>query len=259
VERIKNGEFTWADVIARDLDAQSTFYESLFGWTHEDFPYDGGVYRMFKDDERTVAGISQMPPEQMQQRMPSTWNIYIVAEDVDKTVAKAAELGAKTVMPPMDVPGFGRMAGIEDPTGAYIFLWKAVGTNESMEYGPPGTLAWFDLTTRDPQRAIEFYTKLLGWEVEKLEAGQMPYWRVKVNGEGQGGIMPMPDSVPPEVPSYWMAYVGVADARASADKAKDLGAKVVVDAMPVGDMLIFAVLQDPEGATFALLQPLMPG
>jgi predicted enzyme related to lactoylglutathione lyase len=42
-------------------------------------------------------------------------------------------------------------------------------------------------------------------------------------------------------------------------KAKELGATVVAGPTQVGDMLIFAVVADPAGATFALLKGLKPG
>jgi predicted enzyme related to lactoylglutathione lyase len=37
---------------------------------------------------------------------------------VDATAQKAASLGAKTFVPPMDIPGTGRFAVFADPQGA---------------------------------------------------------------------------------------------------------------------------------------------
>jgi predicted enzyme related to lactoylglutathione lyase len=84
----------------------------------------------------------------------------------------------------------------------------------------------------------------------------MPYWQIDIGGAGEGGIMPMPDMVPPEVPAYWLDYFGTADIAASIAKAKELGATVTVEPAAVGGMVSFAVLEDPAGATFALMQPL---
>ena len=70
-----------------------------------------------------------------------------------------------------------------------------------MEYMLPGTLPWADLSTRDPGRASAFYTALLGWDVQALEGGPTPYRQVLVDGEGGGGIMPMPDEMPADVPA----------------------------------------------------------
>jgi predicted enzyme related to lactoylglutathione lyase len=43
--------------------------------------------------------------------------------------------------------------------------------------------------------------------------------------------------------------------RASTRKARELGAKVVVDVMEVGDYGTMSVITDPTGATLALWQP----
>jgi predicted enzyme related to lactoylglutathione lyase len=257
MERSKTGEFNWVDLSARDLESQSAFYEALLGWSHTDLTFaDGMAYRMFKVDGHTVAGMSQMPADFIAQGRPSAWNTYVATDDVDATVAKAADLGGTVIMPAMDVPDSGRWAGVQDPTGAYIFFWKPLRVDDTMEYMLPGTLSWNDLGTRDPKGAIDFYSKLLGWDIQPLEAGPMPYWVVNVDGQGEGGIMPMPDMVPAEVPAYWLPYFGAADVTASVAKAVELGASVLSEPMEVPNMVKFSVLADPAGATFALMQPL---
>jgi uncharacterized protein len=259
MERTKNGEFNWVDLSAKDLEAQSAFYEGLLGWTHTDMPMgEGMIYRMFKVDGHTVAGMAQLSAEQMQQGRRSAWNTYLSVDDIDATVAKVAELGGTVVMPPADVPmDAGRIAGIQDSTGAFIFFWKPKRVDESMEYGLPGTLSWNDLGTRDPKRAIEFYTKLVGWDIQAIEPpGPMPYWVVNVDGQGEGGIMPMPEMVPEEVPSYWLPYFNTGDIAKSFAKALELGASTLSQPMEIPGMVSFAVLADPAGASFALMHPI---
>jgi predicted enzyme related to lactoylglutathione lyase len=58
----------------------------------------------------------------------------------------------------------------------------------------------------------------------------------------------------PGTPSHWLAYVGVDDVRASTRKARELGAKVLVDVLEVGDFGIMSVIADPTGATLAMWQ-----
>jgi predicted enzyme related to lactoylglutathione lyase len=135
-------------------------------------------------------------------------------------------------------------------------FWKPLRPDETIEYMQPGTLSWTDLSTREPERAAEFYASLLGWEIQAMDAGPMPYWQVAVDGQGQGGIMPMAEMVPPEVPAFWMPYFGSTDVAADVARARELGGAVLAEPTEVGGMLIFAVLTDPAGATFALLQPL---
>ena len=124
MERTKNGEFSWVDLIAAHSKDRAPSTEALFGWEHVDMPMgDGTIYRMFQSGGRTAAGMSRLMPEQAEQGWPSTWNTYIAADDMDALVVRAGELGGEVFMPPMDLPGgYGRVAGIKDPTGAYVFL-----------------------------------------------------------------------------------------------------------------------------------------
>ena len=151
--------------------------------------------------------------------------MYLAVDDIDATIAKVAGLGGTVVMPPADVPGdAGRIAGVQDPTGAHIFFWKPKHHDESMEYMLPGTLSWCDLSTRDPQKAIDFYSKLVGWDVQAhAPPGPMPYWVVNVGGQGEGGIMPMPEMVPAEMPAYWLPYFGSATYRRERGQGEGAG------------------------------------
>jgi len=109
-----------------------------------------------------------------------------------------------------------------------------------------------ELHTNDVKRAREFYSKLFEW---KLKDEPMPgggaYTMIEV-GTGTGGSMTINQA--PGTPSHWMAYVGVDDVRAATKKAKDLGAKVVVDVMEVGEYGTMSVIADPTGATIAMWQ-----
>jgi uncharacterized protein len=259
MERTKEGEFGWIDLMAKDLEAQTAFYEQLFGWTHNDPPMPEGMptYRMFLKDGKVVAAISQMNPDAEAQGMPSMWNLYIATPDADAFVARAEANGAKALMPVMDVMDQGRMAWLQDPQGANILVWQAGAHKGAEAFMDTGTLGWADLTTRDPEGSMAFYSALVpSWEFKLLE-GQpgMPYWQIYVNGEGQGGVMPMSEQMPAEVPNNWMIYFMTEDARATVERAMQLGATVNVDVTEVPGMLKFAVLGDPAGATFAVLEP----
>jgi len=113
-----------------------------------------------------------------------------------------------------------------------------------------------ELHTGDLTRAKEFYGKLFDW---KLEDAQMPgghsYTLIQVGNGTGGGMMTSPT---PGVPPHWLAYVGVDDVRASTQKARQLGAKVVQDVMEVGEYGTMSVITDPTGATLAMWQPKTP-
>src|SRR5579859_322463 len=120
VTKYPQGTFSWADIVSTDIEKSKKFLTSFFGWTSQDMPTEEGKpdYTMFYLDTHVVAGGSPtfMP------NMPSFWNSYITVNNVDEMVAKAEKLGGKITMPPMDVLDSGRMASIQDPTGATVCL-----------------------------------------------------------------------------------------------------------------------------------------
>jgi len=116
------GIFSWRELVSKDPEASKQFYTDLLGWTSMDMPMPNGNYTMFMIGERPVAGLVQMPEGKGD--ACTTWIDYITVEDLDATVAKAESLGAKMCMPPTEVPGKGRFAGLSDPQGAPIAFWE---------------------------------------------------------------------------------------------------------------------------------------
>ena len=118
------GIFSWHELVTKDLEGSTKFYTELLGYETETVEMPGGAppYTMFKTGDQYVGGLMQ-PPEDKGD-VPTMWIGYITVEDLDATVAKAQELGAKICMPPTDVPGKGRFAGLSDPQGAPIAFWQ---------------------------------------------------------------------------------------------------------------------------------------
>jgi predicted enzyme related to lactoylglutathione lyase len=109
-----------------------------------------------------------------------------------------------------------------------------------------------ELNTTDLDQAKAFYGKLFDWTLEDAPMPGGTYTLIKV-GEGTGGGMmkhPMPGA-----PSMWLPYVAVDDAQASTEKAKGLGATVIVDVQEIPNVGWFSVIKDPTGATLALFKP----
>jgi len=110
-----------------------------------------------------------------------------------------------------------------------------------------------ELHTNDLARAKEFYSKLFTWKLQDMPMpGGGSYTMIDVCGGTGGGMMV---NQAPGTPPHWMSYVGVDDINAATRKAKDLGAKVVVDVTEVGQYGTMSVITDPTGATLALWQP----
>jgi predicted enzyme related to lactoylglutathione lyase len=113
-------------------------------------------------------------------------------------------------------------------------------------------VAWHELYTSDVETAVGFYAQLLGG----TQTAMNDYTMLEANGRGQAGFYPK-DSDHDHVPAHWYPYFSVADVDASVAHAKELGADLFHGPMTIEGMLRYAVLGDPQRATFGVMQPLM--
>ena len=194
-----------------------------------------------------------MRADERQMGVPSHWNLYVTVASVDDSARRAQELGGTLLAPPFDVMDAGRMAVVQDPTGAIIQLWEAKRSIGAKILGEPGALCWSELTTRDPETAQTFYTSLFGWTARESGAdAAMPYTEFSNEGQPGMGMMKMPEQMPAHVPSYWMPYFQVANCDAATAKATGLGATVTVPPTDIPSTGRFSILTDPQGAMFAV-------
>jgi predicted enzyme related to lactoylglutathione lyase len=119
---------------------------------------------------------------------------------------------------------------------------------------PPGTFSWVDLATPDAGAAKAFYSGVFAWEMEDGDGDG--YSMCRLGGDAVAGLLSMPERTSPgAAPPSWTSYVTVADADAAAERAAALGGHVVEGPFDVADAGRAAVLEDPQGAGFAVWQP----
>ncbi len=255
VENHPPGAFCWIELATTDQKAAKSFYGALFGWGVNDFPMGpNDFYSMFQLEGRDAAAAYTLRPEQRSQRVPPHWMIFVAVESADAAAQRAAQLGGKVLAPPFDVYDVGRMAVLQDPTGAAFSVWqpkKHKGTGIS---GVDGTLCWADLSTPDPPRAGSFYSELFGWKIVKEDEDPAHnYWHI-VNGEQFIGGIPPAAHRQPGIPPHWLVYFAVSDCDAAAAQAKQLGATLHLPPMTMEDVGRMSVVADPQGAAFAIFQ-----
>lgn len=250
VTKYPHGTLSWADCSSTDVAKAKPFYAGLMGWQMEDMPMGEGLfYTMYKQDGARVAAISPLPPDM--QGMPSMWNSYITVDDVDSLASKVSDLGGKVLAGPFDVFDAGRMATIQDPTGAAVSLWQAKNHIGAELVNTPGALTWNELYTKDSASARDFYGKLLGWDYQKMEGAD--YYVITNRGRMNGGIMQMTDEFG-DTPPNWTVYFSVANIDESVKKAEALGGKLLSPVTDAGGIGRFAMIADPAGASCALIQ-----
>jgi len=254
IDHHPNGSFCWIELATSDQSAAKKFYNSLFGWDPNDMPMGPGeFYTIFRLEGRDAAAGYTLRPEQVAQHVPPNWILYIQVDNTDTAAAKVQQLGGTVVVAPFDVFDAGRMAVISDPTGTYLCIWQPKRSKGTGIAHVPGTLCWADLSTPDPKRASDFYSKLFGWQIMAGENDKSGYLHIK-NGEHFIGGIPPAAHRQPGVPPHWLAYFWVDDVDASAAKAKQLGAKIFLPPMTVEDVGRMSVIADPQGAVFAIFK-----
>jgi predicted enzyme related to lactoylglutathione lyase len=247
------GTFSWVELATTDQAAGVAFYRALFGWDVHDQPIGPAeVYSMFQMRGRAVgAGHTMSSAER--QTSPPHWNLYITVASADETATRAAALGARVLAPAFDVMDAGRMAVLQDPTGAAFCVWEPKNHIGAGILGEPGALCWSELSTRNMDVAEAFYTQLFGWVPKRSAPGaEMAYTEFSIQGQPSIGMMGMPEGMPADVPSYWMPYFQVADCDGSTATATALGGRVIVPPRDIPSTGRFAVVSDPQGAMFSL-------
>ncbi len=121
---------------------------------------------------------------------------------------------------------------------------------------PLGRFVWYELMTSDPEAARSFYTQLTGWTTKAGEVGDQPYTEWLNGDRSIGGLMRLPDEAKQQgAPPHWLAYVAVPSVDDTSSQAEALGAKTLVGPMDIPTVGRIAVLQDPQGAVFAVYTP----
>jgi len=115
------GRFCWIELATTDPEAAKRFYGDLFDWSAEDRPAgEGMLYTMLRLHGKEVGGLYRLDDQRRQAGVPPHWFTYVLVKSADESAKKAASLGGTVVQEAFDVMDVGRMAVIQDPTGAHL-------------------------------------------------------------------------------------------------------------------------------------------
>lgn len=250
VSKYPDGVFSWVDLSTTDLEGAHAFYSALFGWTPDNQPLPGGgSYTNFRIAGYSVAGAGEMMPEMKEAGAPPVWTSYVSHSDIDAVAARAAEAGGVVFMGPMDVMDQGRLALIQDPTGAPFGVWQPGLHVGAQLVNQANTLVWNELQTRDRQKAHAFYNHVFGWTDEVSDAGYVTWHQ---DGRLHCGALTL-DPAWGDAPPNWLVYFLVDDIDAAAARVAELGGKVLNGPFAAGELGRMIVAQDPQGAVFAAI------
>jgi predicted enzyme related to lactoylglutathione lyase len=231
-------------------------------------PGSPGKYFIARIRGGDVAAVGSIPEGAPPMAM---WNTYIWVESADETASKVQDAGGTVLMDPFDIMEAGRMAVLADPSGAAFCLWQAKDHKGARIVNEHGSLNFNGLSTRDPEGAKAFYRSVFGWETLALPGG-VEMWTLPGYGdhleeaspglrEGMAemgapagfedvvaSLSPIPDDQP-DTPPHWDVTFAVDDADAIAEKAGELGGRVIAPPFDA-PWVRMTVISDPQGATF---------
>jgi uncharacterized protein len=259
----------WIDTSQPDPESAVDFYRGLFGWEFEDVmpPDSPGKYFIARIRGGDVAAVGSIPEGAPPQAM---WNTYIWVDSADETAGKVRDAGGQIVMEPFDVMTAGRMAVCADPEGAVFCVWQANEHKGAKIVNEPRSLVFNGLNARDVDGAKAFYGSVFGWETLSVGGGEL--WTRPGYGDhleqsnpdlrkqmAEGGAPPGFEDVvaainpirddEADMPPHWSVTFSVDDADMTAEKATELGGKVLSPPMDA-PWVRMTVLEDPQGATF---------
>jgi hypothetical protein len=253
VEKHAPGSFCWVELGTTDAKAAKAFYSALFGWQPNDMPMGpAGVYTMLQVNGKDIGALYELDKNMLEMGVPTHWMQYIAVANADDTAARVKYLGGQVMKEPFDVFDAGRMAVMEDPTGAMFAIWQANRSIGAQIAGELNTHCWSDLSSKDRSRAQEFYTDLFGWEPRNQQDAPHQYTEIWNQGRPIGGMLQIEKDWG-NVPSHWMPYFSVADCDATAVKAKESGASLIVPPTDIAKVGRFSIVKDPQGAVFAVI------
>ncbi len=245
------GKFVWHELLSADAAAATAFYTKVVAWKTQPWEQDAS-YSMWVAKNGPVGGIASLGGA-----APPHWLPYIGVNDVAATAETAKSLGGRVLKEKTDMPNGGSYAVLADPQGAEFAVYKSGVPSNSSPASAAGDFTWHELATSDAKAAMDFYTKLVGWEVGPAhDMGPAGLYHLFLHqGNQYGGIFASNTGGGPS----WLCYIGVEDAGKAVAAAKSAGGRVLNGPMEVPGGSWVAQVLDPEGAPFAVHEPARTG
>lgn len=116
----------WHELMSLEPERAKKFYQEVIGFNTTQLEGGPFPYTLWLQDQKPVGGL--IPPQNEKKGWPSGstphWVSSFATDDVDRAVKKTQELGGQVLVPPTDIPKFGRAAVLKDPEGAVFGIFQ---------------------------------------------------------------------------------------------------------------------------------------
>lgn len=234
---------TWFEINGASPADASQFYADLFGWQTQTLP---GDYIMVD----TGAGRGMNGGFGTTAPGPAGAVFYAQGPDLQALLDRATQLGGVMVMPVTEIPDMVTYAHFRDPWDNTIGLVKGdIDQVPAITGGDNPPMDWFEIACTEPEKAIDFYRELFGWQIAAAPAEGFVHASVDTGAGGgaRGGIGSSPDER-----SHVVLYAAVDDLSAYVGRANSLGATTVIPPTQVDPNTTIALLADPQEVAFGM-------
>jgi uncharacterized protein len=247
------GKVVWADLVTPDLAAAERFYGALFGWTFQSIHAGDTDYAVALLDGRPVGGLMQKPIPAGEHRQ-SAWLTFISVRDVDTATRTALAHGAKVVSGTKSYPSRGRQAVFSDPEGA-VFAVLASSSGDPPDFlAAPGEWIWSSLLSKDADTEAAFYQTIFGYDAFDLASDDgLEHVILSSDDYARGSVNAFPGDAARRHP-HWLNFIRVDSTADAVAKVTAAGGRVLVEPHVDRHGGQVAVVADPAGAPFGLME-----
>jgi uncharacterized protein len=247
------GKVIWADLVTPDIAGAKHFYGQLFGWTFNDVHTGASDYSVALLDGNPVGGLFQRAVRPGEQRQPA-WLTFISVRDVAAAGRNIVAHGGKMLAPTRSYPDRGQQAVFADPQGAIFAVLQSSSGDPEDVLAAPGEWIWSSVLTRDPDTDAAFYQDVFGYEVFELPSNDgSKHILLSTDDYARASLNALPADAAKRHP-HWLNFVRVDSATDTAARAEALGGRVLVKPFTDRHGGLIAVVADPAGAPFGLLE-----
>jgi predicted enzyme related to lactoylglutathione lyase len=114
---------------------------------------------------------------------------------------------------------------------------------------------WYELVTNDMDKAVNFYKKVVRWDIKDSGMPGMKYMLFGRDGKDVGGMMTWAGAGAPELPTQWMGHIHTAKLDEELKAVTADGGTIVKPAQDIPGVGRFAVVLDPQQVKYLLFEP----
>jgi uncharacterized protein len=247
------GKVIWVELVTPDIAGAKRFYGGLFGWNFNDIHTGDSDYSVAVLDGTPVGGLYQRSMRPGKQRQPA-WLTFISVPDVAATARSIVSNGGKMLTPPRLYADRGQQAVFADPQGAVFAVLQSSSGDPQDVLAAPGEWIWSSVLARDPDKDAAFYQSVFGYEVFEIPSDDgATHILLSSEDYARASLNTLPADASKRHP-HWLNFVRITSATDTAARVEALGGRVLVKPFRDRHGGLVAVVADPAGAPFGLLE-----